>query len=67
MNLYDCDHGLKAEDTRFESLQCAITACAGSRNRKKVLNSLCSPCENYVVNRQQKDLEDLAKPIPQRT
>lgn len=66
MALYDCDNGLKAEYTSFESLQCAIGACAGSRNRQKVLNSLCSPCENYVVNVHQKDLEDLARPIPKR-
>jgi len=66
MDLYDCDHGLRAKRTSFESLRCAMGACAGSRNYQKVLNSLCSPCDNYVVNAQRRDQEELAKPIPKR-
>ena len=59
---YDCHKGLTAYAQTFESLQCDIRACGGAAD-PKTLQSTCKPCENYITNRQERDKEELARPV----
>ena len=66
-DLYEnCPKGLIAKAVSFESLQCAIRACAGVDTNIPSYNDACIPCEHYVVNRRQKDVQEDAKFLKQR-